>query len=249
MSDPLPDRLPHHRLLPRLIKITISVLIIYLLVAYVIMPRHDRRKVEHDPALAENPRLTHTGTGLPGDPLNIEVIGSEEDIIRAMAAAGWNPATPLTFRSSVRIAVDTVFRKPDDEAPVSNLFLFGRKEDLAFEKPVGDSPKERHHVRFWKTDQTDDGRPVWLGSAAFDIGVELSRTTGEVTHHISPDVDAERDLLLADLAKGKHLQATRWIDGYHKELEGKNGGGDPWHTDGRMAVAVLTPTAQDNSPK
>lgn len=249
MSDPLPDHLPHHRIWPRLVRIAISALVIYLLVAYVIMPRHDRSKVERDPALAENPRLTHTGTGLPGDPLNIEVIGTEEDLIRAMAAAGWNPATPLTFDSSVRIAVDTVFRRPDDEAPVSSLFLFGRKEDLAFEKPVGDSPKERHHVRFWKADKTDDGRPVWVGSAAFDIGVELSRTTGEVTHHISPDVDAERDLLLADLAKGKHLESTRWIDGYHKELEGKNGGGDPWHTDGRLAVAVLTPTlAPGNSP-
>ena len=66
-----------------------------------------------------------------------------------MTAAGWDPADPLTFRSSVRIVVDTVLRKPDDEAPVSNLYLFGRKEDLAFEKPVGGSPKERHHVRFW----------------------------------------------------------------------------------------------------
>ncbi len=238
MSEPLPQR----RILPRLAALIGTFLAIYLLVAYVVMPRHDRRKVERDPALDANPRLTHTKTGLPGDPLNIEVIGTEEDVIRAMIAAGWDPATPLTFRSSVRIAVDTVIKRPDDAAPVSSLYLFGRKEDLAFEKPVGDSPKERHHVRFWKTEQVDDGRPVWIGSAAFDIGVELSRTTGEVTHHISPDVDAERDLLLADLAQGKHLLATRWIDPYHKELEGKNGGGDPWHTDGRLAVAVLTVT-------
>ncbi len=76
--------------------------------------------------------------------------------------------------------------------PVSNLFLFGRKADLAFEKPLGDSPRERHHVRFWRTEKTHAGRPAWIGSAAFDIGVELSRTTGQVTHHISPDSDAER---------------------------------------------------------
>ena len=83
-------------------------------------------------------------------------------------------ANPLTLRSSVRIAVDTVFRRPDDEAPVSSLYLFGRREDLAFEKPVGDSPKERHHVRFWRTEKLDEGQVVWIGSAAFDIGVELS---------------------------------------------------------------------------
>jgi len=122
--------------------------------------------------------------------LNIALIGTEEEIILAMTAAGWDPADPLTFRSSVRIVVDTVLRKPDDEAPVSNLYLFGRKEDLAFEKPVGGSPKERHHVRFWHMEKTYDDRPAWIGSAAYDIGVELSRTTGQVTHHISLNIDA-----------------------------------------------------------
>lgn len=215
----------------------------YLLTAYVIMPQLDERKVRRDSALAENPRLTHTGTGLPGDPLNVELIGSEEDVIRAMIAAGWLPADPLTFESSARIAVDTVFRKPDAHAPVSNLFLFGRKEDLAFEKPVGHSPKERHHVRFWRTPRREADRPVWIGSAAFDIGVELSRTTGQVTHHISPDLDAERDLLIADLTKANPAVTLRWIDGYHTERTGRNGGGDPWRTDGRLASATLSPSS------
>lgn len=236
----MPDATPPLRGPLRWARIALVILAAYLLVAYLVMPQIDRRKVRRDPALAENPRLTHTKTGLPGDPLNIEVIGSEAELIRAMTAAGWNPADPLTFRSSVKIAVDTVFKKPDDQAPVSNLYLFGRKEDLAFEKPVGGSPKERHHVRFWRTEQTAEGRPVWIGSAAFDIGVELSRTTGEVTHHISPEVDAERDLLIADLTKANRVAAIRWIDGYHQELQGKNGGGDPWHTDGRLAVVTLT---------
>jgi LssY C-terminus len=65
----------------------------------------------------------------------------------------------------------------------------GRKEDLAFEKPVGSSPKERHHVRFWRMAKTDGDRPAWIASAAYDIGVELSRTTGQVTHHISPNLE------------------------------------------------------------
>jgi hypothetical protein len=81
---------------------------------------------------------------------------------------------------------------------------------------------------------------MWMGAATHDIGVELSRTTGEVTHRISPDVDAERDELLADLAKANRLQSTRWVDGFHQELSGRNGGGDPWHTDGRLPVAVLS---------
>ena len=221
----------------------LGLLAVYAVVAYGIMGAFDRHESRLHHNLRDGLHLTHTGTGLPGDPLNFALVGSEEDVIRAMVAAGWYPADPLTFRNSVKIAFDTVFKKPDDQAPVSNLFLFGRKEDLAFEKPVGGSPKERHHVRFWRTDQTDEGRVVWIGSAAFDMGVELSRTTGQVTHHISPEVDAERDLLLADLTKAGRVETARSIDGFHKELQGKNGGGDPWRTDGRLAVAVLKPLA------
>lgn len=225
----------------------VSAVAAYLLLAYVIMPQFDRHKSKLDQDMQNGPHLTHTGTGLPGDPLNIALIGSNEDILRSMAAAGWYPADALTFRSSVKISIDTVFKKPDDEAPVSSLYLFGRKEDLAFEKPVGNSPKQRHHVRFWKTEKTFDGRPVWIGSAAFDIGVELSRTTGQVTHHISADVDAERDLIVDDLRKANRLQALHWIDGFQQPAEGKNGGGDPWHSDGKLAVVELNTIASQAS--
>ena len=215
-------------------------ILIYLLIAYLLMPRLDHWNARRHPDLAAGESLTQTGSGIPGDPLNIAVVGSEEEVVRALHAAGWESANPLSFASSLRIAVDTVFKKPDPNAPVSNLYLYGRKEDLAFEKPVGHSPRERHHVRFWRSDQTDDDRPVWMGAATHDIGVELSRSTAQVTHRIAADIDTERDLLLADLTKSSALLTTHWIEGFHKVTQGRNGGGDPWHTDGRLPVATLT---------
>ena len=214
---------------------------IYLLVAYLVMPRIDQWQSRRHPDMAAGEHLTQTKTGLPGDPLNIALVGHEDDVIRTLLAAAWVPANELSMRSSVRIAVDTVIDKPDPNAPVSNLYLYGRKEDLAFEKPIGHSPRERHHVRFWRSDKTDHGRPVWMGAATHDLGVELSRTTGEVTHHISPEVDAERDLLLADLTQTRRVSDTRWIAGFHQLLQGRNGGGDRWHTDGRLPVVTLAP--------
>lgn len=214
---------------------------VYVATAYLILPQFDARRARRHPDLRDGERITHTHDGLPGDPLNLAFVGTEAEVIRALIAAGWRPANPLSFHSSVRIVVDTVLDRPDENAPVSNLYLFGRKEDLAFEKPIGHSPKERHHVRFWKSPQLDDGRPLWMGAATHDVGVELSRTTGQVTHRIAPDVDAERDLLLADLAKVEKLVEIRWIAPFHAELQGRNGGGDPWHTDGRLAIAVLPP--------
>jgi hypothetical protein len=78
--------------------------------------------------------------------------------------------------------------------------------------------------------KNDDGRPAWIGSAAYVIGVQLSRTTGQVTHHISPNLDAERNLLVTDLTKAIPAQVW-WLDGFHEELLGRNGGGDQWRTD------------------
>jgi hypothetical protein len=156
-----------------------------------------------------------------------------------MTALGWYPADPITFRSSVRIVVDSVFRRPDDEAPVSSLYLFGRKQDLAFEQPVGDSPRQRHHVRFWRANEWEAGRPLWLGAATFDERIGFSHTTGEVTHHIGPDVDAERDRIANNLEQRGWAKEVRWMNDFHHDREGRNGGGDPWYTDGRLAIVFL----------
>jgi len=207
--------------------------------AYLIVPQLSELYFSHHKAYAEVDRVTRTSDGHPGDPINIAFVGSEAEVVRAMTVAGWFPADPITFATSLRIAVDTVLRRPDDDAPVSNLYLFGRKQDLAFEQPVGGSPRQRHHVRFWRWDRLDDGRPVWFGSATFDERVGLSYTTGQVTHHIGPDVDAERNRIANALQKAGLTSAVEWQDGFHSRLEGRNGGGDPWRTDGRLAIVAL----------
>jgi len=230
-----------------------GLLVIYFVAAYVVLPLVWRTDTKRHPDLSGGPRISHTANGIPGDPVNLALVGSESDVIHAMTATAWYPADPITFRTSVRIAVDSVFRRPDDDAPVSNLYLFGRKQDLAFEQPIGDNPRQRHHVRFWRWDKLHDDRPVWFGSATFDERVGLSHTTGQITHHIGPDVDAERDRLVAELQTARQAQEVYYVDHFHQQLEGKNGGGDPWHTDGRLAVAVLgthtnPPPAVTNRP-
>lgn len=189
--------------------------------------------------LAEADRVTTVADGHPGDPVNIALVGDEAQVIRAMTAAGWHPADPITLESSLRIAVDSVLRRPDDDAPVSNLYLFGRRQDLAFEQPVPGGPRHRHHVRFWKWDRPYEGRALWFGAATYDERAGLSYTTGQVTHHIAPEVDAERDLIVAELRARGLAQAVQWKRDFHAQREGRNGGGDPWRTDGRLAIVLL----------
>jgi len=214
----------------------------WLVIAYLILPLAWREEARRHSWYAESPRITHTANGIPGDPLNVALEGSEAEVILAMRAARWYPADPITLRSSLKIAVDSVLRRTDDEAPVSDLFLFGRKQDLAFEQPVEGGPRHRHHVRFWRWDRERDGRTVWFGSATYDERVGLSYTTGQVTHHIGPDVDAERDRIMAELKRAGRAENEYYVDAFHKHLEGRNGGGDPWRTDGRLFVGVIAPT-------
>ncbi len=223
----------------RLFRTLAAVLLVYLVTAYIVLPLAWRRDVARHAALFKAPRITHTVNGIPGDPVNLALLGSETNVVRSMIAAGWYPADPITLRSSLRIAVDSVFRRPDTNAPVSTLELFGRKQDLAFEQPVGNNPRQRHHVRFWRWDQLDQGREVWFGAATYDESVGLSHTTGQITHHVAPEVDAERDRILSQLQAADQISKVSWIPNFHTELEGKNGGGDPWRTDGRLGVGEL----------
>lgn len=234
------------RRLPRVLRIVGAALLLWFVAAYIVLPLAWKRTTTRHPGLYDAPRITHTVDGIPGDPVNLALLGTEEEVVRAMITAKWYPADPITLRSSLRIAVDSVFRRPDDDAPVSTLELFGRKQDLAFEQPVGDSPRQRHHVRFWHWDRLEKGREVWFGAATYDESVGLSHTTGQITHHIGPDVDAERDRILAQLQQAARAVEVYFEPGFHKELTGKNGGGDPWRTDGRLGVAVLA--AGTNAP-
>ncbi|AZO11880.1 MULTISPECIES: LssY C-terminal domain-containing protein [unclassified Mesorhizobium] len=184
--------------------------------------------------------VTHTPQGIPGDPINVGLVGTKKEVVHAFAVAGWDTADAVTLRTAIDIGESVLFSRPYPDAPVSRLLFEGRAQDLAFEKPVGDSADRRHHVRFWQTNTAGyDGRPLWLGSASFDRGVGFSHDTGAITHHIGPDIDAERNFLIGDLRAAGMLISTTEIPGIGATKIGRNGGGDPYFTDGMAVVGVL----------
>ena len=165
----------------RIAAIIVAITLTYFAIAYLVIPFGWKRYVSRHPELEDIPRVAYTASGLPADPLNVELIGPENGLKRIMVNAHWYPADALTLRSCLEIAEASVLKRPYDAAPVSDEFLFGRKQDLAFEKPVGDNPRERHHVRFWRAPTADsEGRTVWIGSAIFDKRVGLESDHGSV---------------------------------------------------------------------
>jgi len=216
----------------------------YFVVAYWLAPLAWRR-YEHHKGLAPLAMTTTTPQGIAGDPLNTGLEGVEADVICSFNAAGWSPADPVTLKTAAKIIGSVILNRPYRQAPVSPLLFQGRPEDLAFEKPSGASPDTRHHIRLWKVlDAGDNGAPVWLGAATFDSGVGLSHYTGQVTHHIAPDIDAERDFLSGDLEKVGKIAAIYEVSGVGPTLSGRNGGGDRFFTDGDVLFARLFPGCQ-----
>ncbi len=211
----------------------------YLIAAYLLLPELWKH-YEHQKGLADLPMVTRTAQGIPGDPMNVGLIGDLTDVVCAMHQAGWYPADRITLKSSIEIVGSVLLDRPYRDAPVSNLFYLGRREDLAFEKPVGSSADRRNHVRFWKVlDSGEEKRPVWLGAATLDRSVGVSHYTGAVTHHIAPDLDAERALLATDLEAAGMVTAKYQVTGIGPTLAGRNGGGDLYYTDGEIWVLRL----------
>ena len=219
--------------------VALAVVLAYTFLAYLALPALWSHH-EHQNGLADLPMVTRTAQGIPGDPINVGLVGDSKDVLCAMQAAGWYPADPVTLRSSIEIAGSVLLDRPYRDAPVSPLFYLGRREDLAFEKPVGDSADHRHHVRFWKVlDQGQEQRPVWLGDATYDRSVGVSHYTGAITHHIGADIDAERTLLATDLEAAGMVDAKYQVTGIGPTLTGRNGGGDPYYTDGEVWILRL----------
>jgi hypothetical protein len=222
------------------LKLASGMVLLWLVIAYLVAPLAWFEFLRSDPVYTDAPQITQTSDHHPGDPLNVVLVGTESELQGIMTTAKWYPAAALGLESDLEIAADTILSRPDDSAPVSSLYLFGRKEDFAFEQPVGDNPRHRHHVRFWKMEKpSDDGRPQWIGSAVYDKRVGLSRTTGQITHVTAADVDTERDFLFDCLKKSDHLKKQTIVKGFHATLQGFNGGGDPWSTDGDLYVGVI----------
>ena len=220
----------------------------YALLAYVVLPASWSQIQKRLPK--EGNAISYTAEGIPADPLNIALVGSREEVLDAMRAAGWVAADRISLRSGWRDAHSVLFNRSYPAAPVSTHYFRNRPQDLAFEQQVGKSPRKRHHVRFWRVDDpTGRGRGLWIGAATFDAALGVSRFTGEVMHHIDPDVDRERERLVADLDAGCAVESVFRAENFRPAGDGRNGGGDPYRTDGALAIAVLRPAGGDCYPR
>lgn len=214
----------------------------WLVLAYLVLPRLHRILTQiyvPDYFIGR----ARTSDGLLGDPVNLALLGSEEQLDDAMRAAGWTRADDVTLATSRRIVTSTLLRRSYDEAPVSPLFLFGHQQDVAYQQEVRGNPAKRHHVRFWKCPEgwlLPGGHKVdWLAAGTFDKSVGFSLFTLQITHKIDANTDIERDHIVSTLEAADVGVEVRVIRDFSTGYHSRNGGGDSIETDGDLPVVDL----------
>jgi hypothetical protein len=176
-----------------------------------------------------------------GDPMNLILIGMPMDVYTAFIRAGWDETEAITQASTWKTIRSFLGGSEYRYSPVSNLYAFGRPQDVAFQK-IRANINERNHLRLWMSRATYQGQPVWVGQISRDIGVRFTRKT-ITTHKIDPDVDETREYLLENLAYAQSLKAFGYVGGVGEvPMDQPRGNltGDPWFTDGYRLVLWVT---------
>lgn len=183
----------------------------------------------------------HIGTR-HGDPVNLVVIGEFETILTAFAPR-WDESETITLATCWKTAMAFLLGSQYRYSPVSPLYLFGRSQDVALQR-IRHSINDRLHLRLWLSPLTFRNLPVWVGQISRDIGVRFTpRTWNLTTHRINPDVDESRDYVIEDLLAAEHVQAVAYVEGVGacpQEQPRKNLCGDPFFTDGKRAVVLIS---------
>jgi hypothetical protein len=189
------------------------------------------------PAATGNLKETRTG-----DPVNLIVIGKFESLLSAFAAR-WDESEIITLATCWKTTRAFLFGSHYRYSPVSALYLFGRCQDIALQRSRR-SINERLHLRLWLTPLAFQGGSVWVGQVSRDIGVRFTpRTWNLTTHRVDPDVDEARDYVIEDLLQAGRIGASGYVDGVGRcesTSPRHNLTGDPYFTDGKRAVIVLS---------
>jgi len=199
-----------------------AIFITYVIIAYLLIPAF-MRIVQLLIKPKHIPHYCVTADGFASDPVNIGIIGTPQQITKSMSAIGWYKADKKNLKNMFVMGLSMLFRTPYPNAPFSNLYLFGRKQDCGFQLPIGRSAIKRHHVRFWAaapylsdTERTHlefwqrhipnknlNKDQLWIGAASLDSGLGFIVHNAQVTHSVNPDTNNERDFIVKSLEKAK----------------------------------------------
>jgi hypothetical protein len=177
-----------------------------------------------------------------GDPINLVIVGGLDDAFAALVRRGWSPTEQKWSGAIMKTMTSALSGDRYVNAPVSDLYLFGRAQDLALQK-ARDTIHQRNHLRLWLSPMRYHDKPVWVGQISRDIGVRLTfHSPTFTTHKIDPDVDEARTALTEDMAYSQNLQKIGFVKGVgeaQQSAPSENLTTDPYFTDGYRQVLIF----------
>jgi hypothetical protein len=198
-----------------------------------------RSSLQDLPCCTSNAEGTETG-----DPLNLVLVGSRNDIMAAMIRRQWHPTEIIWSGSVWRTVTSFLQGSRYRYSPISPLYVYGRPQDGATQKARG-SIHERNHARFWLTPIRFRGKEVWVGQISRDIGIKYTLKSPTIsTHVIDPDVDEARRYFAEDLVYSQALHRVGYVKGVGetpRDTPRMNLVGDPWYSDGLRTVMFFDP--------
>ena len=185
---------------------------------------------------------TNAKGDVDGDPLNLVLIGNAEDLFPAFVRSGWHLAEETYIGSVWKTIQSFLFGQRYRYSPVSPLYFYGRKQDIALQKARG-TIHQRNHLRLWLTPLKFQDKHVWVGQVSRDIGVRFTtKAPFWVTHKIDPDIDEARNALTEDMLFSQGLVQVGYVRGFAPILADfpkPNLTGDPFFTNGLRVVLML----------
>jgi hypothetical protein len=178
-----------------------------------------------------------------GDPLNVVLVGEAGEVLNSLSRSGWSFTHRIDFRTVRREIGAAVAGTAYPVAPVSSLYVFGRRQDVALQR-ARRSIAQRNHMRLWLAPYRFEGRPVWIGQVSRDIGVKVTPKSPTLTTHIiDPEVDTTREYLLHSLVAEGFVDRFGFAKGSAAGTPSQprvNLTGDPYHSDGLRLVVILS---------
>jgi hypothetical protein len=183
------------------------------------------------------PPRTVDGQGHDGDMLNLAFVAKQSDLEDAFARAGWIRTENTKFPAFWHLAMQ---RMHYAKLPMRKLYVFGRTQDYSYALPDSTSVvSKRHHLRIWKTDYQQDGLPIWVGAATYDVALQWELKKLRIFHKIDPKVDAERDFIAGRLSETRLVTNEEYLQSANPVFKGETATGGPYYSDSRMLLVEL----------
>jgi LssY C-terminus len=193
------------------------------------------------PELLSNiPRRISDPNGTPGDMVNVLIVGTQDQMVKAFTAAEWVQVDKTIQNTVLNAVMQSVEKKDYLTMPMSTLFLFNRPQDYGFAhaEPVKVA-MSRNHLRVWKSPYEIDGRPLWCVAATHDIGFERDQRNNGLTHKIDPAIDGEREYVNGTLSGTGLVLQRDHVTPADPVTTARTATGGEFHSDGRIVVLVL----------